>query len=280
MLRILYLIIPYLLNYPKFYSNMTQFPSRDHLKEGMYVLIETKPEQGTGNLTEGIIKKILTSSKTHPHGIKVELEDGQVGRVKEVSDKEAIISLEPQKTSISIRPSEDLSNRIKIIKLLSNAVDYIWISNWAFQKQHFGIFDEVLEQNINLSEIRLLCKLDADIKKLEGLKEYYKLMKNQYSEIKIELKVITNRKLGKEMHDRFYYTKGQAWNFIELDSVLRNTRADINLLPEDELEKNMKKDFLKYWDDSETFSITNGWEKIKELSKVYAENIQKNREKS
>ena len=65
---------------------MTKFPSHNQLKKGMYVLIETKQEQGTGNLTEGIIKKIITSNTEHPHGIKVELEDGQIGRVKKLVD--------------------------------------------------------------------------------------------------------------------------------------------------------------------------------------------------
>jgi uncharacterized repeat protein (TIGR03833 family) len=43
-----------------------------------------KKDQSSGKLTEGIVKDILTSSPTHPHGIKVRLADGQVGRVKEI----------------------------------------------------------------------------------------------------------------------------------------------------------------------------------------------------
>ena len=43
-----------------------------------------KQDQPTGRLTEGVVKDILTSSPTHPHGIKVRLESGEVGRVKEV----------------------------------------------------------------------------------------------------------------------------------------------------------------------------------------------------
>jgi uncharacterized repeat protein (TIGR03833 family) len=48
------------------------------------VLIVLKQDQRTGKLTKGIVKDILTSSPTHPHGIKVRLVDGQVGRVKEI----------------------------------------------------------------------------------------------------------------------------------------------------------------------------------------------------
>jgi uncharacterized repeat protein (TIGR03833 family) len=49
----------------------------------MLVRVELKKDQGTGRLTEGKVKEILTGSSFHPHGIKVRLEDGQVGRVKQ-----------------------------------------------------------------------------------------------------------------------------------------------------------------------------------------------------
>ena len=61
---------------------------RAHIKPGMTVLIVLKQDQPTGKLTRGIVKDILTSSATHPHGIKVRLTDGQVGRVKEVVAEE------------------------------------------------------------------------------------------------------------------------------------------------------------------------------------------------
>ena len=50
----------------------------------MTVLIVLKQDQRTGKLTKGVIKDILTKSPNHPHGIKVRLENGQVGRVKEI----------------------------------------------------------------------------------------------------------------------------------------------------------------------------------------------------
>ena len=50
----------------------------------MTVLIVLKQDQRTGKLTKGIVKDLLTKSPTHPHGIKVRLLDGQVGRVKEI----------------------------------------------------------------------------------------------------------------------------------------------------------------------------------------------------
>ena len=58
--------------------------SRDDVKIGGKVKIVEKQNQRSGQLTEGIVKDILTNSKAHPHGIKVRLEDGKVGRVKEI----------------------------------------------------------------------------------------------------------------------------------------------------------------------------------------------------
>ena len=48
------------------------------------MLIVLKQDQSTGKLTKGVVKEILTKSATHPHGIKVRLESGAVGRVKEI----------------------------------------------------------------------------------------------------------------------------------------------------------------------------------------------------
>ena len=59
--------------------------TRSSIKPGLRVRIVLKQDQPTGKLTEGIVKEILTNSPTHPHGIKVRLMDGQVGRVKEIT---------------------------------------------------------------------------------------------------------------------------------------------------------------------------------------------------
>ncbi|AGR76893.1 YwbE family protein [Aliarcobacter butzleri] len=57
---------------------------RINIKAGLKVNIVLKQDQRTGKLTTGIVKNILTNSPTHPHGIKVRLQDGQVGRVQEI----------------------------------------------------------------------------------------------------------------------------------------------------------------------------------------------------
>jgi uncharacterized repeat protein (TIGR03833 family) len=55
-----------------------------NISPGADVSIVLKQDQHTGQLTDGIVKNILTKSQFHPHGIKVRLEDGQVGRVKHI----------------------------------------------------------------------------------------------------------------------------------------------------------------------------------------------------
>lgn len=57
---------------------------RADIKSGLEVLIVQKQDQATGKLTQGVVRDILTNSPTHPHGIKVRLVSGQVGRVKQI----------------------------------------------------------------------------------------------------------------------------------------------------------------------------------------------------
>ena len=60
--------------------------NRTVIKVGMQVKVVQKQDQRTGKLTDGIVSDILTKSATHPHGIKVRLQGGIVGRVKEISN--------------------------------------------------------------------------------------------------------------------------------------------------------------------------------------------------
>lgn len=57
---------------------------RNVIKPGILVRIVLKADQRSGKLTEGTVKDILTNASFHPHGIKVRLENGQIGRVKEI----------------------------------------------------------------------------------------------------------------------------------------------------------------------------------------------------
>ena len=65
-------------------SNSTNGQNRDNVKIGMAVDIVLKEDQRIGKLTRGIVAELLTNSQFHPHGIKVRLQDGQVGRVQSI----------------------------------------------------------------------------------------------------------------------------------------------------------------------------------------------------
>jgi uncharacterized repeat protein (TIGR03833 family) len=58
--------------------------NRNNIKPGLSVEIVQKHHQRTGELTEGVVKRLLTNSPHHPHGIKVQLQSGEVGRVKAI----------------------------------------------------------------------------------------------------------------------------------------------------------------------------------------------------
>jgi uncharacterized repeat protein (TIGR03833 family) len=66
---------------------MSNTPTRSEIQVGKIVQIVQKQDQRTGDLTEGMVKRILTSSNIHPHGIKVELDSGEVGRVQSITSK-------------------------------------------------------------------------------------------------------------------------------------------------------------------------------------------------
>ena len=63
---------------------MSDGQNRKDIRPGIAVSIVLKQDQRTGKLTQGIVKDILTKSSSHPHGIKVRLVDGQVGRVQKI----------------------------------------------------------------------------------------------------------------------------------------------------------------------------------------------------
>ena len=63
---------------------MPDLPKRSDILPGMRVQIVEKQNQPTGRLTEGVVARLLTKSPTHPHGIKVMLVDGRVGRVQAI----------------------------------------------------------------------------------------------------------------------------------------------------------------------------------------------------
>tara|TARA_B110000438_G_scaffold14869_1_gene14210 strand:+ start:476 stop:697 length:222 start_codon:yes stop_codon:yes gene_type:complete len=70
--------------FQKFRIPLNNIPSRDKIFIGVTVQIVQKQDQHTGKLTEGKVKRLLTSSQFHPYGIKVELENGKIGRIQTI----------------------------------------------------------------------------------------------------------------------------------------------------------------------------------------------------
>jgi uncharacterized repeat protein (TIGR03833 family) len=66
--------------------------NRSDIAQGMKVAIVLKKDQRTGIMTEGVVKDILTKSPRHPHGIKVRLESGEIGRVKKILNRIKIVA--------------------------------------------------------------------------------------------------------------------------------------------------------------------------------------------
>jgi uncharacterized repeat protein (TIGR03833 family) len=70
---------------PKIENNKFDGNDRKNVKIGLQVAVVQKQDQHSGKLTEGIVKRILTNSSNHPHGIKVQLTSGIIGSVKDLS---------------------------------------------------------------------------------------------------------------------------------------------------------------------------------------------------
>ena len=98
-------------------------PNRRQIKQGSGVWIETKEDQGTGKLTEGIVDQILTRLNTHTHGIMVRLENGSIGRVKKITGASRMQKPKNPSKTVSIRRSEQKSKypKQKIITMNSKS---------------------------------------------------------------------------------------------------------------------------------------------------------------
>jgi len=110
---------------------MANLPTSDDIEIGDKVLIEKKEHQGTGKLTEGIVKRKLTSGYTHPYGIKVDLESGEIGRVKEnlsrpIGSDDALSKIEKLKTELEIlkeKKKERIQEKTQQIQLEKQLLD-------------------------------------------------------------------------------------------------------------------------------------------------------------
>ena len=128
---------------------MSELPARNDIKKGLTVQIETKKDQGTGRLTAGAVKEILTASKHHPYGIKVGLQDGQVGRVKKITTfttKKQARSF----TNLDIKPipkTEDKHNEFKEFYQYDTSIEKLTFAGTAKRRKAVeGIMSSVRER--------------------------------------------------------------------------------------------------------------------------------------
>jgi len=239
------------------------YPTFEDVEEGMNVLVELKNDRGTGNLTEGIVKEKISTDNSDPYGIIVDIGNDQLGRVREILDY-AFVDKNNIEPVISIMPNQGLSNRRKIIEFLSNAEDFIYIIVGYWKNQHFDILSEVLDNNDSVKEIKIISKLpflkdnSLNEKEFGLILKYGNLFKRdlKIKKISLNFKFLTEKKVGRDAHDRFYFTKNKVHNFIDLDIMLVNQRADIFCTNDDKnFEKKLEDDFTKYWDHPTTLGI-------------------------
>ena len=244
---------------------MDQYPSNEAIKVGMNVLVELKKDRGMGKLTEGIVLRKLSNVAYDDDGIVVVLEKdqqgiAQQGRVHKIIDPD-FVEKNTKNTQITLRYGDYFVNRIKIVGLLSDAEDFIWILVGYFKHNHFDILREVLDNNKNIKDLKIITGLPfikggvVDENEFKKIDTYADAFKKQFRNISINIKFLTDKKVGEKAHARFYFTKNQAWSFIDFDLMLRAQREHISLLPEEELEENVNKDFNYFWNQPTTLSL-------------------------
>jgi len=245
------------------------YPSNEDIKIGMKVLVELKKDRGTGKLTEGIVKQKISTIEYDDNGIVVLLEKDQKeiehqGRVHEIIHT-GYVHKNNYIKHISIRPKQHLTTRISVMNLFSEANEFVWLFLGYFRHNHYEILAEVLENNKNIHEIKISTLIPRKNEKnlVELLVRYGNLFKKQFPDVSIDVKIINNPEVGKETHNRFYFTKDRAYDFIDFDFVKISKRSEIRLLPNEDLEKNIERDFKQYWNDSTALSIFDADELVK-----------------
>ena len=244
------------------------YPTFEDVKVGMNVLVELKNDRGTGKLTEGIVEEKISTDNSDPIGIIVDIGNDQLGRVREILDY-AFVDKNNTDPVISIIPNQGLSNRRKIIEFLSEAEDFIYIIVGYWKNHHFDILREVLDNNDSVKEIKIISTLpflqtdrqSLDKKEFELISQYGKLFRNdlKFKKISVNFKFLTEKKVGSEIHDRFYFTKNKSYNFIDFNILLVNQRADISRTDNGaNFEKKLNDDFNQYWDYPTTLGIFGG----------------------
>ena len=240
---------------------MNEFPLNNEIKVGDKVLAELTQDRGTRNLTEGIVKKKISFLNYDELGVLVILEnnDGEEfqGRVHKIIDR----NLKNKKNVIEhveILPDEYYTSRKKVIELLSQSEDFIWLFQNYFRHNHFDILKEVLENNKSIKEIKIITLIQRKNQKnlFELLLENSEMFKKEYS-LDLQIKILNDKDVGKKLHNRYYFTKDRQYDFIDFDLIKRSQRSEIQLLDQTKFQENSERDFLQYWNLETAFDLFN-----------------------
>ena len=240
---------------------MNEFPSNDEIIEGMRVLVELIRDRGNGKLTEGIVIRKTGFLPKDRRGCLVIIENEEnkelQGRVHKILDtysvnKKNIIE------HIEILPDEYYTSRKKVIELLSQSEDFIWLFQGYFRHNHFDILKEVLENNKSIKEIKIITIIQRKNQKnlFELLLENSKMFKKEYS-LDIQIKILNDKDAGQKLHNRYYFTKDRQYDFIDFDQMKNSQRSEIQLLDQTEFKENSERDFLQYWNLETAFDLFN-----------------------
>ena len=212
---------------------MGRYPTKNQIEPGTSVSIETKENQGSGILTDGIVSEILTSDQSHPYGIKVRLVGGQVGRVKKLNpknDTEGFTDLD----RIILPKTEDKHNEFKefyqhdksIDKLLRHPEKSVAIGKIRRSVQErlatavcsFGNDREGGFVYIGINSKGTILGLERD-RKLSGFSDYDDSFANHIRD-----------SLGNFIKDRVFFTSKLRMKFRRIQE---KTVCIIQILPSD-----------------------------------------------
>ena len=213
---------------------MPSMPTRDQIEVGTRVLIETKKDQGTGRLTEGMVDEILTSSNFHPYGIKVRLVDGYVGRVKETLLGTGTRSVSPSThgftdlVEINIPTTEDMHNEFKEFYQYNKTMDFpdkdVSVKMLKLNGQRiiatavcaFGNSQDGGFVYIGVNSDGVITGLEKD-RELEGFKDYDDLFANHIRD-----------RIGEFIDDKVFMTRKIRIKFRNIEG---KTICIIQVLP-------------------------------------------------
>ena len=241
---------------------MSKFPTNNEIKIGAKVRAELFVERGTGKLKEGTVieKNGFLNNDRNGCLVTIKIQDDTIhlARVHVILDEE-LVKKNRIIEHIEILPGENYQARRDVIELLTQSEEFIWLFLGYFRHNHFDVFKEVIENNRSIKEIKIITIIQRKDQKnlFELLLENAKEFKRQYSEIDFQIKILNDKKKGRDLHNRYYFTKDRQYDFIDFDQMKNSQRTEIQLLDQSKFKENSERDFLQYWNLDTALDIFN-----------------------